>query len=61
MGSIWTILNQQQLILTGSQLTILIGMEMGMCDCRVCKLEFMYPAEIDRVVKDVFEYLLEDK
>lgn len=32
-----------------------------MCDCRVCRLEFMYPAEIDKVVKDVFEYLVEDK
>lgn len=58
MGSIWTKLNQQQHILIGSQSITLIGMEMDMCDCRVCKLEFMYPAEIDRVVKDVFEYIL---
>lgn len=32
-----------------------------MCDCRVCKLEFMYPTEINQVVKDVFEYLVEEK
>lgn len=54
-------MSQLQLILAGSQLIILIGMEMDMCDCRVCKLEFMYPAEIETVVKDVFEYLMEER
>jgi hypothetical protein len=29
-----------------------------MCDCRVCKLAVLYPADIDRVVQDVFEYLM---
>ena len=32
-----------------------------MCDCRVCKLEFMYPTEIDKIVSDVFDYLIDDK
>jgi hypothetical protein len=31
-----------------------------MCDCRVCKLAVLYPAEVDRVVQDVFEYLMKD-
>jgi hypothetical protein len=30
-----------------------------MCDCRVCQVEYLYPEEIDIVVKDVFEYLIE--
>jgi hypothetical protein len=32
-----------------------------MCDCRVCKLEFLYPTNIDRIVEDVFNYMMEDK
>jgi len=31
-----------------------------MCDCRVCQLEFMYPAEIDGVIGKVFEYITEE-
>jgi hypothetical protein len=30
-----------------------------MCDCRVCRVEYFYPEEIDTIIKDVFEYITE--
>ena len=31
-----------------------------MCDCRVCRLAFKYPDQVDRVIDKVFDYLMED-
>lgn len=37
------------------------GIKKVMCDCRVCKLAVLYPADIDKVIQDVFEHMMESK
>jgi len=33
----------------------------SMCECRVCRIELMYPKNINKIIEDVFKYMMESK